>query len=155
MTPGLSNWSFPASLVPPRLCSVSPRASQPVHVALSSLPGYRKSSQRLKPLGASRAVQMVLSCLPGASQAALRVSWGLSTLPFPPYRAIETDPLVHSALRASQRQSLLVPPGLFQNLPFALPHGCPPGLSRSLVSSCLPGCLHNPGVFGGAPENKT
>ena len=48
----LSNWSFPASLVPPRT----------VQLVLSCLPG------------ASQAVQFTLSCLPGASLVPRRLS---------------------------------------------------------------------------------
>ena len=66
----LSNWSFPASLVPPWCLAgcpflppwCLPGASQAVQLILSCLPG------------ASQAVQLVLSCLPGASLVSARLS---------------------------------------------------------------------------------
>ena len=81
MPPRLSNWSFPASLVPPWClagCLTSP-----------FLPPWCLAGCPISPFlppwclpGAFQAVQLILSCLPGASQAVQLV---LSCLPGAPW----------------------------------------------------------------------
>ena len=123
VTPGLSKWSSPASLVPPWCfagCPINPFLPPwclpgcPTGPFLFPLvPPWCFPSCRNGPWclpGASQAVQLVLSCLPGASRAPLLTPWCLPGCPIGPF----------------------------------LPPWCLPGASQAmqLVLSCLPGASH-------------